>query len=594
MDANVSTISHQKSLSERGLHLSQLAFKSMRQKLAPGPPPLSDNDNDHDDYDEDNDEVGAAMSHSSPLVSNSSVCSSRSSSSASTSPFTSSCSSMPVVAPGTATGAGSSAISTILNSLVSRQNDSSTPPVRPRAPPPATPVAKPLSSRRILPKATKRSRSVAARSKSLPSHFDIDSLLEFLTASMSINKRVRSPRMRLSREEPSSSSLMLNSTRIDIRRAQSVRDLNGASMEARRRRSQCVYRVSDLVVNERLGEGFFAVVKKCTHRRTGHVMVLKELKSTAASFESEQAHQSFLKEAQVLRNLNHPNIVRFMGVLFTKDNKLNLILEYVSGGTLKDIVHNLNTLLPWKLRVGYAKDIAAGMEYLHSLNIIHRDLKSDNCLVRENGTVVVADFGLSRIVEDETLMSNLSMIESARVKDSSSAASNTTSVSSVSISSTTTQASTSACEGSSIIAAAKSKLKRPVDRKQRYAVVGNSFSMAPEMLKHEVYDERVDIFSFGIICCEIIGRVQADPDYLPRTTDFGLNVELFRKKYCEADCPKHFIRVAIACCELEPAKRPPFAKTHPWLETILLHLETNNPLPKNLLKNILDQNIKRP
>ncbi len=45
--------------------------------------------------------------------------------------------------------------------------------------------------------------------------------------------------------------------------------------------------------------------------------------------------------------------------------------------------------------------------------------------------------------------------------------------------------------------------------------------MAPEMLKDQIY-ERVDIFSFGIIFCEIIGRVQADPDYLPRTSDFGL------------------------------------------------------------------------
>jgi serine/threonine protein kinase len=296
---------------------------------------------------------------------------------------------------------------------------------------------------------------------------------------------------------PTLATTCINTTRIDIRRARSFRDLSV-------NQSQQVYRLNDLILNEKLGEGFFAIVKKITHRRTGQVMVLKELKIDTiqttqqndiqcVTSEANQAHKSFLKEAQILRNLNHPNIIKFLGVLFTKDRRLNLILEYVNGGTLKDIIHNLSNSLPWKLRVAYAKDIAAGMEYLHSLNIIHRDLKSDNCLVRENGSVVVADFGLSRIVEDDTI-TNLTMVETVEPTRPP--------AQSLFIN---TQISPSSCEeGSSIIAAAKRKLKRRVDRKQRYAVVGNSFSMAPEMLKHEIYDERVDIFSFGIICCEVI------------------------------------------------------------------------------------------
>ena len=54
---------------------------------------------------------------------------------------------------------------------------------------------------------------------------------------------------------------------------------------------------------------------------------------------------------------------------------------------------------------------------------------------------------------------------------------------------------------------------------------------------------------------QIIGRVQADPDYLPRTEDFGLNVHLFNQKYCSKDCPKQFIAIAIACCDIDPDSR---------------------------------------
>ena len=429
-----------------------------------------------------------------------------------------------------------------------------------------------------------------------------------------------------------------HTARIDIRRVRSYRDLT---------QRQLIYTPHDFVIEEKLGEGFFANVKKIISKQNGQEMVLKELKLSCVppppppppplSSESNNgdtlidttpkldmllnyaelnaAHKSFLKEAQVLRNLSHPNVIKFMGIMFTKEKHLNLILEFISGGTLKDIIHNISNVLPWKLRVGYAQDIAAAMEYLHSLNIIHRDLKSDNCLVRENGrTVVVADFGLSRICNynsnsnsnkngnnnaNTIANNNSSLYFIKNDNDSATSSSSLIKMHNSLISAPNIVQSPQSSATNSFIVAAKRKLKRRGDnhqqRKQRYAVVGNSFSMAPEMLKHQIYDERVDIFSFGIICCEIIGRVQADPDYLPRTSDFGLNVELFRKKYCEADCPKHFIKIAIACCELEPEKRPPFSKTHLWLETILSHLETNNPIPKNLLKNILDQNnTKRP
>lgn len=84
----------------------------------------------------------------------------------------------------------------------------------------------------------------------------------------------------------------------------------------------------------------------------------------------------------MLRSLHHNNVLRFIGVLY-KDKKLHLVTEYISGGTLKDLIHDLTEPLPYEQRVNFAKDIASGMAYLHSMNIIHRDLNSHNCLVRE-------------------------------------------------------------------------------------------------------------------------------------------------------------------------------------------------------------------
>lgn len=93
-------------------------------------------------------------------------------------------------------------------------------------------------------------------------------------------------------------------------------------------------------------------------------------------------------------------MLRFIGVLY-KDKKLNLITEYVAGGTLASFLHDsTKPLLPltWSERIRFASDIARGMDYLHSRSIIHRDLNSQNCLVRNpERTVVVADFGLARL-----------------------------------------------------------------------------------------------------------------------------------------------------------------------------------------------------
>ncbi|XP_075115908.1 dual specificity testis-specific protein kinase 2-like [Leptodactylus fuscus] len=75
---------------------------------------------------------------------------------------------------------------------------------------------------------------------------------------------------------------------------------------------------------------------------------------------------------------------------------------------------------------------------------------------------------------------------------------------------------------------------------------------------------QVDVFSFGIVLCEILGRIPADPEILPRTSDFGLDVVAFQALV--RDCPPPVLDVAARCCRLEAFKRPSFCEILDELE----------------------------
>lgn len=304
-------------------------------------------------------------------------------------------------------------------------------------------------------------------------------------------------------------------------------------------RAHRIFRPSDLIHGEVLGKGCFGQAVKVTHQETGEVMVMKEL----IRFD-EETQKTFLKEVKVMRCLDHPNVLKFIG-LFYKDKRLNFISEYIQGGTLRETIEKMDDHFSWSARVSFAKDISAGMAYLHSMNVIHRDLNSHNCLVRENQSVVVADFGLARLVMEDT-----------RSQGSAHPAGKTST-------------------------GRLTEFRRP-DRRKRYTVVGNPYWMAPEMINGKSYDERVDIFSFGIMVCEIIGRVSADPDYLPRKRDFGLNVFGFLEQYHPSDCPPAFLPMAALCCDLEADTRPSFSKLEEWLDNLLMHLDICLPLLSEL------------
>ncbi|XP_062478922.1 dual specificity testis-specific protein kinase 2 isoform X2 [Pezoporus occidentalis] len=112
------------------------------------------------------------------------------------------------------------------------------------------------------------------------------------------------------------------------------------------------------------------------------------------------------------------------------------------------------------------------------------------------------------------------------------------------------------------------------DHSEKLPVVGSPFWMAPEVLRDEPYNEKADVFSYGIILCEIIARIQADPDYLPRTENFGLDYDAFQ--HMVGDCPPDFLQLAFNCCNMDPKLRPSFSDIVKTLEGILNRLRNED------------------
>ncbi|XP_020209854.1 mitogen-activated protein kinase kinase kinase NPK1 isoform X1 [Cajanus cajan] len=160
-----------------------------------------------------------------------------------------------------------------------------------------------------------------------------------------------------------------------------------------------------------IGSGAFGRVYMGMNLDSGELIAIKQvlIASGSAYKENTQANiRELEEEIKLLKNLTHPNIVRYLGTAREEDS-LNILLEFVPGGSISSLLGKFGSF-PESVMKMYTKQLLLGLEYLHTNGIIHRDIKGANILVDNKGCIKLADFGASKkVVELATINGAKSM-----------------------------------------------------------------------------------------------------------------------------------------------------------------------------------------
>ncbi len=257
---------------------------------------------------------------------------------------------------------------------------------------------------------------------------------------------------------------------------------------------------TDIVMKHKLGGGQYGDVYEAIWKRYNMTVAVKTLK------EDTMALKDFLEEASIMKEMKHSNLVQLLGVC-TREPPFYIITEFMSHGNLLDFLRNANRDEITAVVLMYmATQIAAAMSYLESRNFIHRDLAARNCLVGENHLVKVADFGLARLMGDDTYTAH---------------------------------------------AGAKFPIKWT----------------APEGLAYNKFSTKSDVWAFGILLWEI-ATYGMSPYPGVELTDVYHMLESGYRMECPPGCPPRVYDLMRHCWHWEPAERPQFFDIHHTLETM--------------------------
>lgn len=205
------------------------------------------------------------------------------------------------------------------------------------------------------------------------------------------------------------------------------------------------------VVNNNDPSLLFRIILKAGQGASGEVYLAESLipgergKKVAIKqmdLQAQPRKELIINEILVMKDSQHDNIVNFLDLYLRGTNDLLVIMEYMEGGSLTEVIDNNECKLNEKQIATICNETLKGLQFLHKKHIIHRDIKSDNVLLDARGNVKITDFGFCAKLTDQ--------------------------------------------------------------RSKRATMVGTPYWMAPEVVKQKEYGEKVDVWSLGIMTIEMI------------------------------------------------------------------------------------------
>ncbi|EGD79954.1 TKL/DICTY4 protein kinase [Salpingoeca rosetta] len=323
----------------------------------------------------------------------------------------------------------------------------------------------------------------------------------------------------------------------------------------------------ELTMIKRVAAGAFGVVFKAQWETV--TVAVKVLQQSVMMFD-ESTVQEFEKEVEFLQRTRHPHVVRFFGAGTDPNGSPFLVLEYVAMGSLNGLLQkdmgkvllevrsrkveessngsvrdDVNSV--WDLKLRLLRDVASGMAFIHSLDQVHRDLKSGNVLVSARLRAKITDFG---------------SIRQCLAGGSSASSSSTTATTATTA--MTTEAAAHAGDLTYSQAAGTATMNPSMTMT---AGVGTPLYMAPEVLLGDKYNAKADVFSFGVLMWEV--ATQRVPDLIQQEKGSGFRGPMLatlsnllqegkRLRFDDTAIATWFQSLTFKCMAQEARDRPTF------------------------------------